>query len=47
MKVISKLKFSYLLVFYVLSTKFLLLTEEFVGAMEKKTPQAAIFRHLC
>lgn len=40
MKVIAKLKFRYLLVIYFLSTEFLLLTEEFLGAMEKK-PQAA------
>lgn len=41
MKVISNPKFRYLLVIYFLSTEFLLLTEEFVGAMEKKNPQAA------
>lgn len=40
MEVISKLKFRYLLAIYFLSTVFLLLTEELVGAMEN-TLQAA------
>lgn len=40
MKVISKLKFRYLLVIYFLSTDFLLLTEDFVSTMEKP-PQTA------
>lgn len=47
MKVISNPKFRYLLVIYFLSTEFLLLTEEFVGAMEKKIIlKLLIFRHL-
>lgn len=37
MQVISKLKFRYLLVIYFLSTEFLLLTEDFVSTMGKKS----------